>query len=89
MQKSWSDGYQERTSAEICSDLLTCYALAIQATLSACNQLQQAISRLASPKSPRVHLSVVCGRPVSVSSSTVGRRLRVAGKSARLTLVEK
>jgi hypothetical protein len=78
--KSSSDGTNGAEPERIYLGLLTSYALAIEATWLACSQLQVAISRLAQPKSPRVHLSVVCGRPVSGLSSTAGAKLKVVGK---------
>ena len=87
MQKLSNDGYQEPTSGATFSDLLTSYASAIQATLLACNRLQIATLRLALPRSPRARWSVVAGRPVSGCSSKGGAKLKVVGKSARLTVV--
>lgn len=88
MQKSSNDGYQEPTSGETFSDLLTSYALAIQASWLACNRLQIATLRLASPRLPRVRLSVVYERPESESSSTAGERSKAAGKCAKLIAVK-
>lgn len=88
MPKSSSTGINGPESEKTFSDLLMCYALAIQATWLACNRLQQAIFRLASEKSPTRRFSVVCGRPVSEFSSTAGRKLRVVGRSVKLTLVD-
>lgn len=88
MQKSPRNGCQEQTSGVTFGDLLTSYASALMALSLACNRLQLATLRLASPKSPPRLWSVSCGRPVSRSLSTDGRRLRVVGKSARLTLVK-
>jgi hypothetical protein len=80
MQKLSNDGFQEPTSGETFLALLTSYALAIQASWLACNQLQRAISQLESPKLPRVRWSVVSGRPVSGLSSRGGAKLKVVGK---------
>lgn len=88
MQKSPSDGYQEPTSEKTYSDLLTSYVLAIQATLSACNQLQQAISLLGSPRSQRARFSVVAGRPVSASLSTAGGKQKAGGSCVKLIAVK-
>jgi hypothetical protein len=87
MPKSSNDGYQERTSAGTYLDLLTSYALAIQATWLACNRLQIATWRLASPRSQKPRFLVLCGRPISASSFRGGLSAKADGKSARLTLV--
>jgi hypothetical protein len=62
------------------SDLLTSYASAITELSLACNRLLIATSQLGSRKSPRVRLSVVCGRPVSGFSYKAGAKLKVVGK---------
>ena len=80
MPKSLNDGFQEPTSEKTYGDLLTSYASALTALSLACNRLQIATLRLALPRSPRVRWSVLCGRPVSASSSKGGAKLKVVGK---------
>jgi hypothetical protein len=75
-----SDGTNGAEQEKTFSDLLMSYALAIQELSLACNRLLIATSQLGLRKSPRVHLSVVCGRPVSGFSYKAGAKLRVVGK---------
>ena len=80
MQKSSNDGFQGPTFAGICLDLWMSFALVARANLSLCNALRTRTSQTELPKSETPRLSVVCGRPVSVSSSKGGARLKVVGK---------
>jgi hypothetical protein len=80
MQKLPSTGTSGPERDTTFSDLLTSYALAIQASWLACSRLQLAISRLALPRSQKVRWSVVAGRPVSGLSSKGGAKLKVVGK---------
>jgi hypothetical protein len=80
MQKSLKSGCPEQTSEKTFGDLVMSYVSALNDLSRSCSRLQIATLRLALPKSPTPRWSVLCGRPVSESSSKGGAKLRVVGK---------